>query len=47
MTKIAVELWQAGLVCVRGTFTFVVLEEAAAEKVIGGPLPEAWKKFAR
>jgi acyl-coenzyme A thioesterase PaaI-like protein len=46
-TKIAVELWQAGAVCLRGTFTFVVLDEAGAEKVIGGPLPEAWKKFAR
>lgn len=46
-TKIAVELHQAGAVCLKGTFTFVVLDEAGAEKVIGGPLPEAWKKFAR
>ena len=46
-TKIAVELHQAGAVCFRGTFTVAVLDESAAEKVIGGPLPEAWKKFAR
>mgnify|MGYP001222483361 CR=1 FL=1 len=46
-TKIAVELHQAGAVCLRGVFTFAVLDEAAAERVIGGPLPEAWKKFAR
>ncbi|MEZ4301821.1 MAG: PaaI family thioesterase [Polyangiaceae bacterium] len=46
-TKVAVELHQGGAVCLKGTFTFAVLDEAAAEKVIGGPLPEAWKKFAR
>jgi acyl-coenzyme A thioesterase PaaI-like protein len=46
-TKVAVELHQAGALCFRGLFTFAVLDEAAAEKVIGGPLPEAWKKLAR
>lgn len=46
-TKIAVELHQAGAVCFRGTFTFALLDESAAAKVIGGPLPEAWKKLAR
>jgi acyl-coenzyme A thioesterase PaaI-like protein len=46
-TKIAVELRQAEATCFRGTFTFAVLDEAGAEKVIGGPLPEAWKRFAR
>ncbi len=46
-TKIAVELHQAGAVCFKGTFTFAILDEAGAEKVIGGPLPDAWKKFAR
>ncbi len=46
-TKISVTLSQEGALCFRGTFTFAVLEESAAEKVIGGPLPDAWKKFAR
>lgn len=46
-TKVTVELHQAGALCFRGLFTFALLDEAAAEKVIGGPLPEAWKKFAR
>lgn len=46
-TKVAVELSQGGAACLRGTFTFVVLDEAGAERVLGGPLPEAWKKFAR
>jgi acyl-coenzyme A thioesterase PaaI-like protein len=46
-TKIAVELHQAGAVTFRGVFTFAVLDEAAAVRLIGGPLPEAWKKLAR
>ena len=41
------KLKQAEVVCFRGVFTFAVLDEAAAERVIGGPLPEAWKKLAR
>jgi acyl-coenzyme A thioesterase PaaI-like protein len=47
LTKVAVELVQAGVACLRGTFTFIVLDEAGAERVIGGPLPESWKRFAR
>ena len=46
-TKVAVELRQQGKTCVKGLFTFAILDEAAAEKVIGGPLPEAWKRFAK
>lgn len=46
-TKVIVELYQADALCLKGIFTFAVLDENAAEKVIGGPLPEAWKKFAR
>ena len=46
-TKVAIELHQGGAACLKGLFTFAVLDEAAAEKVIGGPLPEAWKRFAR
>ncbi|MFO0592386.1 MAG: PaaI family thioesterase [Polyangiaceae bacterium] len=46
-TKVAVELKQQGKTCVKGLFTFAILDEAAAEKVIGGPLPEAWKRFAK
>ncbi len=46
-TKIAVDLRQSGAACFKGTFTFAVLDEAAAEKVIGGPLPPAWRRFAK
>lgn len=30
-----------------GEFTFVLMDEQGAERLLGGPLPEAWKKFAR
>jgi acyl-coenzyme A thioesterase PaaI-like protein len=30
-----------------GDFTFAILDRAAAEKMLGGPLPEAWNQFAR
>jgi acyl-coenzyme A thioesterase PaaI-like protein len=44
---IEVELEQAGAIAYRGMFTFVVLDERGAERLLGGPLPEAWKRFAR
>jgi len=30
-----------------GDFTFAILDRAAAEKMLGTALPEAWNKFAR
>jgi uncharacterized protein (TIGR00369 family) len=30
-----------------GDFAFVLLDREGAEKVMGGPLPEAWNRFAR
>lgn len=30
-----------------GEFTFVLMDEQGAERLLGGPLPEAWKRFAR
>jgi len=30
-----------------GDFSFVVLDRAGAEKLLGGPLPEGWNVFAR
>jgi len=30
-----------------GDFTFAILDRAAAEKMLGGPLPDAWNQFAR
>src|SRR5207248_6894684 len=30
-----------------GTFTFAVLDWQGAEKLLGRPLPEAWRRFSR
>ncbi len=43
----AVELDQGGARCFEGEYTFVLVDEAGAEKLLGRPLPEVWKKFAR
>jgi uncharacterized protein (TIGR00369 family) len=45
--EIAVSLSQEGTACLLGDFTFALLDQAGAERVLGGPLPEAWKRFAR
>lgn len=45
--EVAVTLTQAEIECYRGVFTFVLLDEAAATKLLGGNLPDAWKRFAR
>ena len=45
--KIDVRLRQSGAEVYRGTFTFVVLDEAGTEKVMGMTLPEEWRRFAR
>jgi len=31
----------------RGMFSFVILDEAGTERVMGMQLPEAWRRFAR
>lgn len=38
---------QAGEEVFTGEFSFVVLDRAGAEKLLGGPLPEEWNAFAR
>lgn len=44
---IEVTLAQSGERAFSGEFTFVLLDAAGAERLLGGPLPEAWTKFAR
>ncbi|MFO0552489.1 MAG: PaaI family thioesterase [Polyangiaceae bacterium] len=44
---VAVELAQNGVVAFTGEFKFVLLDEQGAERLLGGPLPESWKRFAR
>ena len=45
--KIDVRLRQSGAEVYRGLFSFVILDEAGTEKVMGMQLPEAWRKYAR
>lgn len=47
LVKTAVAISQDGGECFTGEFTFVLLEQKAAEKLLGGPLPEAWLRFCR
>jgi uncharacterized protein (TIGR00369 family) len=45
--SIEVQLAQADDRVFTGEFTFVLLDAAGAERLLGGPLPEAWTRFAR
>lgn len=45
--KIEVRLHQSGAEVYRGMFSFVILDEAGTEKVMGMRLPEDWRKYAR
>ncbi len=47
IVKMTITLAQEGADAFRGTFTFALLDQAAAEKLLGGPLPETWVRFAR
>ncbi len=47
IVKVTVRLLQAGEEVYTGTFTFVLVDEAGAERMRGGPLPERWKRFCR
>ena len=47
VAKVTVTITQEAETAFTGEFSFVVLDQAGAEKLLGGPLPEAWKKFAR
>ena len=44
---IEVELRQGGELAYTGQLKFALLDEEAAARLLGGELPEAWKKFAR
>jgi acyl-coenzyme A thioesterase PaaI-like protein len=44
---VRVELTQGGALAFTGLFTFAILDATAAEKMIGGPLPDEWRRFTR
>ena len=45
--EIAVGLSQEGAEALSGDFTFALLDESGATRLLGAPLPESWKKFCR
>ena len=47
LMHVDVRLRQDGAECFTSTMSFVVLDQSGAEKMLGGPLPEAWKRFFR
>ena len=47
IVRVGVRVSQAGHDCYTGDFTFVLLDEAGAQKMLGAPLPEGWRRFAR
>lgn len=47
LAKVEVRLEQEGQVVFRGDFTFAILDRAGAERLLRGPLPESWQRFAR
>lgn len=38
---------QQNVECFTGDFTFALLDQSAAEKLMGGPIPEKWQRFCR
>lgn len=47
VVDVAVSLAQEGSVVYAGELRFVLLDESGAERMLGRPLPEAWKRFGR
>lgn len=47
VVDVGVRLIQDGKDAFTGDFRFVVLDRAGAERMLGGPLPESWQRFAR
>jgi uncharacterized protein (TIGR00369 family) len=44
---VEVELEQGGERVYTGSLRFVLLDEKGAERMLGAPLPEAWRRFGR
>ena len=47
IVNVAVELRQKDARVFNGAFTFALLDAQGAERLLEGPLPEAWRRFAR
>ncbi len=47
VVDVAVRIVQDGEDAFTGAFRFVLLDEGGAERLLGGPIPESWKRFCR
>jgi acyl-coenzyme A thioesterase PaaI-like protein len=47
VVRVQVRLSQAGVECFEGELAFVLLDKSGAAKLLNGPLPEAWQRYAR
>lgn len=47
IVHVEVRMLQDGDVCFSSAMSFIILDQTGAEKMLGGPLPEAWKRFFR
>jgi len=47
IVTVRVRLLQQGDEVYTGKFTFVIVDQSGAERLLGGPLPEQWKRFCR
>jgi acyl-coenzyme A thioesterase PaaI-like protein len=47
LLDIEVTLEQEGQKAFTGEFRFALLDKSGAERLLGGPLPEAWERFSR
>ena len=47
VVRVEVRLSQEGVECFSGELAFVLLDSGGASKLLQGPLPEAWQRFAR
>jgi acyl-coenzyme A thioesterase PaaI-like protein len=45
--RVGIRLVQDGADAFTGSFVFALLDVAAAEKLLGGPIPDAWRRFSR
>lgn len=47
VVRVQAEVRQLGEACFEGLFVFAVLDASGAEKLLGGPVPPGWRRFAR
>jgi acyl-coenzyme A thioesterase PaaI-like protein len=47
VVRVRVELTQAAVRVFEGELAFVLLDKGGAEQLLGGELPEAWRRFCR